>query len=223
MFTDMVGFTRLAQQDERRALRLLEDHRSLLRPIFVSRGGREVKTIGDGFMVEFASAVESARCAVEIQTAIRERNSVRPRAEQFHVRVGIHVGDVVRQGDDLVGDGVNVAARIEPLAPPGGICISGPVWEQIRNKVDIHIRKTSSNLAEECLPSGRRVQSPMSSGLRFHLSRTNFLSDRCHRYDVECGGIQPTRAFDAIRTNAGYSSDCSPTSTRLPGRTLSGG
>ena len=141
MFTDMVGFTKLAQEDEARALRLLDEHRSLLRPIFASRGGREVKTIGDGFMVEFASAVESVRCAVEIQTAMAKRNSSRAPKERFHLRVGVHVGDVVRQGNDLVGDGVNIASRIEPLAQPGGICITGPVWDQIINKVDVKVEK----------------------------------------------------------------------------------
>lgn len=141
MFTDIVGFTKLAQANEAKALRLLEEHRSLLRPIFASRSGREVKTIGDGFMVEFASAVESVRCAVEIQAAMARRNSAREARERLLLRIGVHVGDVVREGDDLVGDGVNVASRIEPLAQPGGICISGPVWDQIRNKADVKVAK----------------------------------------------------------------------------------
>jgi class 3 adenylate cyclase/TolB-like protein/Tfp pilus assembly protein PilF len=141
MFTDMVDFTKLAQRDEAGALQLLEEQRSLLRPIFASRGGREVKTIGDGFMVEFPSAVESVRCAVEIQTAVAKRNASREPTEQLQLRVGVHVGDVVREGDDLVGDGVNIASRIEPLAQPGGICITGSVWDQIRNKVDVKVER----------------------------------------------------------------------------------
>ncbi len=141
MFTDMVGFTKVAQQDEARALRLLEEQRSLLRPIFASRGGREVKTIGDGFMVEFASAVESVRCAVEIRSAVEKRNSPRKPHDRFYLRIGVHVGDVVREGNDLVGDGVNIASRVEPLAQPGGICITGPVWEQVHNKVDVKVEK----------------------------------------------------------------------------------
>jgi adenylate cyclase len=141
MFTDIVGFTKLAQENEAAALRLLEEHRSLLRPIFASRGGREVKTIGDGFMVEFASAVESVRCAVEIQAAVAKRNSSGKPRERLRLRIGVHVGDVVREGSDLVGDGVNVASRIEPLAEPGGICITGPVWDQIQNKVDVKVEK----------------------------------------------------------------------------------
>jgi TolB-like protein/class 3 adenylate cyclase/Tfp pilus assembly protein PilF len=141
MFTDMVGFTRRAQQDEAAALEVLDEHRRLLRSAFAARGGREVKTLGDGFMVEFPSAVESVRCATEIQAAVAKRNSARPPPEQFHLRVGVHVGDVVREGEDLVGDGVNIASRIEPLAPPGGICITGSVWEQIRNKVDVKVER----------------------------------------------------------------------------------
>jgi class 3 adenylate cyclase/TolB-like protein/Tfp pilus assembly protein PilF len=141
MFTDIVGFTKLAQENEAAALRLLEEHRSLLRPIFASRGGREVKTLGDGFMVEFPSAVESVRCAVEIQTAIAKRNAARKSQKRILLRIGVHIGDVVREGNDLVGDGVNVASRIEPLAGPGGVCITGPVWDQIRNKANIQVEK----------------------------------------------------------------------------------
>jgi TolB-like protein/class 3 adenylate cyclase len=141
MFTDMVGFTKLAQSDEARALRVLEEHRSLLRPIFGSRGGREVKTLGDGFMVEFASAVESLQCAIEIQAAMAEWNSRRVPKDRAQLRVGIHVGDVLPQGNDLVGDGVNIASRIEALADPGGICITGPVRDQIANKVNVTVRK----------------------------------------------------------------------------------
>ncbi|MCI4320165.1 MAG: tetratricopeptide repeat protein [Thermoplasmata archaeon] len=144
MFTDIVGFTKLTQQDEASALRLLEEHRALLRPLFSARGGREVKTIGDGFLVEFPSAVESVRCAVEIQSAVAHRNASRRPRERFRLRVGVHVGDVVREGDDLVGDGVNLASRIEPLAEPGGICITGPVWDQVRNKVDVTIERLPS-------------------------------------------------------------------------------
>lgn len=141
MFTDMVGFTKLAQENESRALRLLEAHRALVRPIFRARGGREVKTIGDGFMIEFASAVESLHCAVEIQSTIAQWNSSRSPKERIILRVGIHVGDVIREGTDLVGDGVNIASRIEPLAPPGGICITGAVWDQVRNKVEVRVEK----------------------------------------------------------------------------------
>jgi adenylate cyclase len=135
MFTDLVGFTRLAQRDEESALRLRTEHQSLLRPLLEARGGREVKTLGDGFLIEFPSAVESVRCAVEIQAAIGRRNAHPSSTQPIVLRVGIHVGDVVGEGNDIVGDAVNVASRIEPLAEPGGICVSGSVFDQVRNKL----------------------------------------------------------------------------------------
>jgi adenylate cyclase len=141
MFTDLVGFTRLGQRDEEGALRLRKEHQSLLRPLFVAHGGREVKTLGDGFLVEFPSAVESVRCAVEVQGAVARRNSLPESKERIVLRVGIHVGDVVQEGDDIVGDAVNVASRIEPLAEPGGICVSGSVYDQVRNKLPFPLEK----------------------------------------------------------------------------------
>jgi len=144
MFTDMVGFTKLAQRDEEEALRLRKEHQSLLRPLFAAHGGREVKTLGDGFLVEFSSAVESVRCAVEIQGAMARRDSLPSSKERIVLRVGIHVGDVVEEGDDIVGDAVNVASRIEPLAEPGGICVSGSVYDQVRNKLRLPLEKLGS-------------------------------------------------------------------------------
>lgn len=135
MFTDIVGFTTIAQRDERLALLLLEEHRSLLRPIFGTHGGRVVKTMGDGFLVEFPSAVESVVCARKIQERLSRRNETA--ADKISLRIGIHVGDIVDQGDDIVGDAVNVASRLEPLAEPGGICVTEQVVDQIRNKVPV--------------------------------------------------------------------------------------
>ncbi len=135
MFTDIVGYTKLGQEDEEAALRLRREHQALVRPIFAAFGGHEVKTLGDGFLVEFASAVESVRCAVEIQRANARRNgSVGPR-DQLLLRIGLHAGDVVEEGGDVVGDAVNVASRIEPLADPGGISLSATVYQQVRNKL----------------------------------------------------------------------------------------
>jgi adenylate cyclase len=136
MFTDMVGYSALSQKDEKLALRLLEEHRSILRPIFSTHGGREIETAGDLFFVEFDSAVEGAECAVEIQTALFERNKAAKPEEQILLRIGIHIGDVVYIEKHVHGDGVNIAARIEPLAKPGGICLSEDVARQIRNKIN---------------------------------------------------------------------------------------
>jgi TolB-like protein/class 3 adenylate cyclase/Flp pilus assembly protein TadD len=135
MFTDMVGYSALAQRNEALALELLEEHRRIVRGILPSHGGREVKTTGDGFLLEFSSALEATQCAVALQKAHLERNQSQPAERQIRIRIGIHVGDVVAQAGDIHGDGVNVAARIEPLATPGGICVTRAVFEQIENKV----------------------------------------------------------------------------------------
>jgi transcriptional regulator GlxA family with amidase domain len=135
MFTDMVGYSALAQRDEELALELLEEHRALLRPAFLKHQGQEVKTIGDGFLVEFASAVAAVNCAVELQEALAWRNLGATADRQLQVRIGIHLGDVVRRGDDIVGDGVNIAARVEPLAESGGIAITQQVFDQVYNKI----------------------------------------------------------------------------------------
>jgi adenylate cyclase len=141
MFTDLVGFTRLGQQDEEAALRLRREHQTLLRPLFRSYGGREVKTLGDGFLVEFASAVDSVRCAVEIQRRLAQRNALAASADRIVLRIGIHAGDVVEEDGDIVGDAVNVASRIEPLAEPGGISVSATVYEQVRNKLPLQLER----------------------------------------------------------------------------------
>jgi adenylate cyclase len=136
MFTDMVGYSALSQRNEALALELLAEIQSLLRAQFPLFNGREVKNTGDGFLVEFPSALHGTQCAVQIQRALAARNSTQPAERQIQVRIGLHVGDVVHRGNDIYGDGVNIAARIEPLAEPGGICISNAVYEQIANKVE---------------------------------------------------------------------------------------
>jgi len=141
MFTDMVGYSALAQSDDKLALELLEEHRELLRAIFPRFNGAEIKTIGDGFLVEFNSALEAAQCAIEIQRALSKRNHDVPVERRIEVRIGVHIGDVVHRGGDVYGDGVNIASRIEALAGAGGICVSMDVERQIRNALDARFER----------------------------------------------------------------------------------
>ena len=116
MFTDMVGYTALGQKNESLSLALVDEQRKVIRPILAKHGGREVKTIGDAFLVEFPNAVDAVRCAYDIQRATREFNLSLANDRRIHLRVGVHVGEVVESEGDISGDAVNVASRIEPLA-----------------------------------------------------------------------------------------------------------
>jgi class 3 adenylate cyclase/TolB-like protein/Tfp pilus assembly protein PilF len=141
MFTDIVGYSALTQQDEALADELLTEHNAILRPIFSQFNGNEIKTMGDAFHLEFASALQATRCAVEIQQALHDRNQSTSSDKQISIRIGIHVGDVMPREKDVFGDTVNIASRIETLAAAGGICISEDVFHQVRNKIDIPILK----------------------------------------------------------------------------------
>jgi adenylate cyclase len=135
MFTDIVGYTSIGQTDEPLALELLETHNRLVRGVLPNFHGIEVKTMGDSFLVEFESAIDAASCAIEVQRVLREYNRGSIDDRRVMLRIGIHLGDVVHRGSDVLGDAVNVASRIEPLAEPGGVCVSQQVYDQIRNKL----------------------------------------------------------------------------------------
>ncbi len=135
---DVAGYSRLMGADEEGTLARLKAHRrALVDPKIGEHRGRIVKTTGDGMLVEFASVVDALRCAVEVQRGMIERNAELPQEKRIEFRVGINVGDIIIDGDDIFGDGVNVAARLEGLAEPGGICVSGRVQEDARGKLDI--------------------------------------------------------------------------------------
>jgi adenylate cyclase len=139
MFTDLAGYSALTHQDEPQALALLEEHRRIVRLALTPFGGREVKTMGDGFLVEFASALNAVRCAEDIQRRVHERNEAPLTATRIDLRIGIHLGDVVDAEGDLYGNAVNVAARIEPFAEPGGICVSRQVYDLVRNTLRLSL------------------------------------------------------------------------------------
>ena len=154
MFTHLAGYAVIAQRDEPLALSLVEEQRKLTRPVFTRFRGREVKTLGDGALVEFDSALQAVQCAAEIQRRQHERNS-RSNVAPVELRIGIHLGDVEQYRDDIFGDAVNIASRIEPLAEAGGVCVTGSIQEQVQNKIPYALK-----LLEH--PVLKNIESPVS-------------------------------------------------------------
>jgi adenylate cyclase len=133
---DVAGYSRLMGADEEGTLAALKAiRRELSDPKVKEHRGRIVKTTGDGLLIEFGSVVDAVRCAVEVQRAMAERNADVPPNRRIELRIGINLGDIIKDGRDIYGDGVNVAARLEALAEPGGICVSRVVRDQVRDKL----------------------------------------------------------------------------------------
>jgi class 3 adenylate cyclase len=134
---DVAEFSRLMGEDEEQTLRVFRGHKKVFESVVAMHNGRIFNTAGDAILAEFPSAVEAVRCATDIQAALRTRNDQLPPNRQVRFRIGINLGDILIQGQDLMGDGVNVAARLQTAAEPGGVCISGTVHDQIRNKLSM--------------------------------------------------------------------------------------
>ena len=135
---DMAGYSRLMEADEAGTLARLRTHRiELIDPAIAKNEGRIIKTTGDGMLVEFQSVTDAVKCAVEVQQRMRRRNADVAQDRRIEFRIGINLGDVIEVGDDIYGDGVNIAARLQSSAPPGGIVISSTVYDQVRNKVPV--------------------------------------------------------------------------------------
>jgi class 3 adenylate cyclase len=149
---DVAEFSRLMSEDEEQTLRTFRGHKQVFESVVAMHNGRVFNTAGDAILAEFKSAVEAVRCATDIQTALRTRNDQLPPNRQVRFRIGVNLGDVLVQGQDLLGDGVNVAARLQTAAEPGGICISGSVHDQIRNKLSMTFQslgeRTYKNIAQ---------------------------------------------------------------------------
>ena len=137
---DVVGYSRLMAENEEETLRIFRGHRQVFDSVVAIHRGRIFNTAGDAVLAEFPSAVEAVRCATEIQTALRTRNEQLPPGRKMTFRIGVNVGDVIVQDGDLLGDGVNIAARLQAAAEPEGICISGSVYDQIRNKLSLSFK-----------------------------------------------------------------------------------
>jgi adenylate cyclase len=173
--SDIVGYSRLMGADEEGTLARMNAHRrEFLEPTIALHRGRFVKRTGDGALVEFASAVDAARCAVEIQRGMSERNAPVPPEKRIELRVGIHVGDIIIEDQDIFGDGVNIAARLESIAQPGGICISDDAYRQVRGKLAVEFQDSGEqelkNIARpvrvyQLRPEGQAKARGSASGL----------------------------------------------------------
>ena len=152
LVADVFGYSRMMGEDEERTVRTLRGHRAVFDDLLKAYRGRVFNTAGDAILAEFPSAVDAVRCATEIQAALRTRNEQLPEGHRMWFRIGVNLGDVIVQDGDLLGDGVNIAARIEAATEPGGVCISGSVYDQIQNKLSLTFRqlpdKAFKNIAQ---------------------------------------------------------------------------
>jgi TolB-like protein/class 3 adenylate cyclase/Tfp pilus assembly protein PilF len=196
---DVVGFSRLAGADEDRTLARLRALRSdLVDPTIAVHNGRVVKRTGDGVLVEFRSVVDAVRCGIEIQNLMVERNACLSPERRIEFRIGIHLGDVVEESDgDLMGDGVNIAARLEGVAQPGAICLSEDAYRQVRSRLDLAI----SDLGETRL---KNIAEPM------------------HIYSLQVGGATAAKATASTGTAPGLSLPDKPSIAVLPFQNMSG-
>jgi adenylate cyclase len=149
---DVKGYSRLMREDENGTVRLLKTCREILFNLITTHRGRVVDSPGDNVLAEFASVVDAVRCAVEIQEELAERNAEVPDAQKMEYRIGVNLGDVIQEGERIYGDGVNVAARLESLAEPGGICITGIAYDQVKKKLNLEYQfvgeKSLKNIGE---------------------------------------------------------------------------
>jgi TolB-like protein/class 3 adenylate cyclase/Tfp pilus assembly protein PilF len=175
LHADVVGFSRLMGEDEAGTHRTLGELRRALDPLIATHQGRIVGTAGDSLLADFSSVVDALGCAVEMQRAARAVNDPLPPERRLELRIGVNLGDVIVDGEDIFGDGVNIAARLEALAQPGTICISQPVYDQVRNKLDLNYRPLGShrfkNIAEpvRAYAVGMAAASPRRRGRRLPL------------------------------------------------------
>ena len=133
---DVAGYSRLMGEDEAGTAKIVRERREAATPIVRSFSGRLVKTTGDGVLLEFPSVVAAVECAILIQNMMAERNACLPEAKRVVYRVGVHLGDVLIEGDDILGDGVNVAARLEGICEPGGVSLSASAFDNVRGRIE---------------------------------------------------------------------------------------
>jgi class 3 adenylate cyclase len=170
LHADVVGFSRLMGEDEAGTHRALGELRGAVDPLIAGHDGRIVGTAGDSLLADFPSVVDAVNCAVEMQRVSRAINDPIPPERRLELRIGVNLGDVIVDGDDIFGDGVNVAARLEGLAQPGTVCISQTVYDQVRNKLDLDYRPLGShrvkNIAEPVRAYAIGVPAPAAARSR---------------------------------------------------------
>ncbi len=192
---DIVGYSRLMGEDEVGTARAVRDLRDAAAPIVAAHGGRVFKTMGDGIFIEFPSVVSAVECALAIQRMAAERNAGVPVERRLVYRVGVNLGDVIVEGDDLVGDGVNIASRLEGVAEPGGVCISGSAYEHVRGRIEAEF----SDLGEKAL---KNIARPV---------RVYAVTGR-----AEEGGSLPTR--QSLPAGRAYPLSCCPSPISAAGK-----
>jgi len=181
---DVAGYSRLIGADEGDTLQALKAIRAeLIDPTIAAHNGRLVKTTGDGLLVEFSSVVNALRCATEVQAGMAERCTDAPHDKRIQFRIGINVGDIVVEDGDIFGDGVNVAARLEALAEPGGICVSARVQEDAAGKLDLAFEDLGEQALKNITRPVRAYSIATGQGLQYR--------DRC-RVFYRGGGARPT-------------------------------
>jgi class 3 adenylate cyclase len=163
---DVAGYSRLMGLDEVGTARTLREHRAVSDALVAKYAGRIVKTTGDGVLLEFPSVVDAVECAVAVQVVMAERNDGVPQDRRMLYRIGINLGDILIEGEDILGDGVNVAARLEGIAEPGGICLSSSAYDQVRGKVAVEF----VDLGEQSLKNIDRPVRAMQQKLKVFLN-----------------------------------------------------
>src|SRR5438046_6482102 len=156
LFADVVGYSRLMGEDETATYDALQRLRGMIDPLIAGHAGRIVSTAGDGLLADFGSVVDALSCAVEMQQTARDLNAASPPGRHLQLRIGVNLGDVIVADDnDLYGDGINIAARVQALAYPGGICLSGTAYDQVKNKLDLDYRSLGRHRVKNSAESVR--------------------------------------------------------------------
>ena len=177
---DVAGYSRLMGLDEVGTARTLRQHRKVTDALVAKHGGRLVKTTGDGVLLEFPSVVDAVECAVAVQAVMDQRNEGVPADRRMLLRIGINLGDILIEGEDILGDDVNIAARLEGIAEPGSICISSSVYERIRGKVSVDF----TDLGEQSLKNIARPIRAYAVGLSANADRAIQLSTSAPRLSI---------------------------------------